>query len=314
MSDLIQRMRIHLADMSPHQRECEFGDLLVECLAELHASNQVATNNADWFDSLVNDLSDVLKCDKNAAAVVAAVKHLKYSRAELSDELMCNPKYLNSMRPQPVEMMDVNRHPTSSPLSVPLGLIVAIVLLLSGTRLEAQRGTMAFVTPVSAPAVTMFAPALSAVQPPTRATNLAYNVGLTWDSAPLSGVSYRIKYGTNIGSAFLTNTVTTTNTFCTISNLALRPAWYFQAFSMLGTNVSEGSNILPIQPPLEAAFVLSTVFPLYTSTNGINWITNKIVTLVQTNPPGMSFFRSHFRQLDYQWTNNQIALRPFSIP
>lgn len=160
----------------------------------------------------------------------------------------------------------------------------------------------------------MFAPALSAVQPPTRATNFAYNIGLTWDAVPHGlTTGYRIRYGTNIGSAF-TNTVTTTNTFCTISNLAFRPTWYFQAFTLYGTNISEGSHILPIQPPIESGFVLSTVFPLYTSTNGINWITNKIVTLVQTNPPVNTFFRSHFRQLDYQWTNNQIALKPFLKP
>jgi hypothetical protein len=191
---------------------------------------------------------------------------------------------------------------------------LSFVLLASGTRCEAQRGTMAFVTPSPAPAVTMFAPALSAVTPPTRATNFAYNLGLSWESSFDPRItSYRIRYGTNTTSAF-TNTITTTNTFCTISNLAFKPTWYFQAFTLYGTNVSEGSNILPVQPPIESGFVLSTVFPLYTSTNGANWITNKVVTLVQTNPPSNTYFRSHFRQLDYQWTNNQIRLKPFPIP
>jgi hypothetical protein len=176
---------------------------------------------------------------------------------------------------------------------------------------------MAVSAPVQQP---MFAPALTVVAPPTPKTNLFYNIGLVWDSVanPLT-TGYRIRYGTNVASGMtnfleVSSVLTNTATSCTVSNLAFKPTWYFQAFTLYGTNVSEGSNVLPIQPPIEAGFVLSTVFPLYSSTNGVNWITNKIVTLVQTNPPGMSFFRSHLRQLDYQWTNNQIALKPFSVP
>jgi hypothetical protein len=191
-----------------------------------------------------------------------------------------------------------------------------LVLLASAICSFAQRGTGA--NPVASAAVvvapvTLFAPALSAVVPPTPKTNLFYNIGLTWDAVPHPlTTGYRIRYGTNVTQ--MTNAVTTTNSFCTVSNLAFKPTWYFQAFTLYGSNVSEGSNILPIQPPIEAGFVLSTVFPLYSSSNAVNWITNKIVTLVQTNPPGMSFFRSHLRQLDYQWTNNQLVLKPFSIP
>jgi len=194
-----------------------------------------------------------------------------------------------------------------------LSLAATVLGVLS---LQAQRGvgtTLTAVAPASAP-VAMFAPALAAVAPPTLKTNLFYNVGLTWDSvfSPLI-TGYRIRYGTNTTFA-LTNSTTTTNTFCTVSNLAFKPTWYFQAFTLYGTNVSEGSNVLPIQPPIETGFVLSAVFPLYTSTNGVNWTTNKVVTLVQTNPPSNMFFKSHLRQLDYQWTNNQIRLKPFSVP
>jgi hypothetical protein len=193
--------------------------------------------------------------------------------------------------------------------------ISLIVLLASAICSFAQRGTganpVAAAPVAAAPVVTMVAPALSAVEPPTPKTNLFYNIGLTWDSAPSVFITgYRIRYGTNVTQ--MNNAITTTNTFCTVSNLVFKPTWYFQAFTLYGANVSEGSNILPVQPPIESGFVLSTVFPLYTSTNGVNWITNKIVTLVQTNPPGMSFFRSHYRQLEYQWTNNQIRLKPFS--
>jgi hypothetical protein len=194
-----------------------------------------------------------------------------------------------------------------------INLMVGVLLL--ATTCFAQRG-QGILLPALAPApvVSLAAPALSAVAPPANKTNLFYNLGLTWDAPASVVTSYRIRYGTNSAAAFLTNTVNTTNTFCTVSNLAFKPTWYFQAHSLAGTNISEGSNILPVQPPLEGVFVLSTIFPLYTSTNNVNWITNKIVTLVQTNPPGMSFFRSHMKQLDYQWTNNQMALKPFAIP
>jgi hypothetical protein len=190
-----------------------------------------------------------------------------------------------------------------------------IFLLMSATCSFAQRGTGANPAVVTAApaAAPMFAPALTVIAPPTPKTNLFYNIGLMWDSVvnPLT-TGYRIRYGTN--TLTLTNNITTTNTFCTVSNLAFKPTWYFQAATLYGTNQSEWSYTVQVQPPLESVFTLSAVFPLYSSANGVNWITNKIVTLVQTNPPGMSFFRSHLRQLDYQWTNNQIVLKPFSIP
>jgi len=194
-------------------------------------------------------------------------------------------------------------------LDIPVGCFV----LLCATDCFAQRGTGANPSAVVvAPAVTMFAPALTVVKPPVNKTNLFYNIGLVWDSVDHALVTgYRIRYGTNAAS--LTNTLSTVNTFCTVSNLAFKPTWYFQAFTLYGTNSSEGSHIVQVQPPIEAGFVLSTVFPLYSSSNLVNWVTNKIVTLVQTNPPGMSYFRSHLRQLDYQWTNNQIRLRPFAL-
>jgi hypothetical protein len=201
-----------------------------------------------------------------------------------------------------------------------------IVLLASAICSFAQRGTgsnPAAVTAAPAQTSTMFAPALSVIVPPTTKTNLFYNIGLVWDSVvnPLT-TGYRIRYGTNIASGMtnfvvvsrvVTNAATATES-CTVSNLAFKPTWYFQAATLYGTNQSEWSYAVQVQPPLEAVFTLSAVFPLYSSTNGVNWITNKIMTLVQTNPPGMSFFRSHLRQLDFQWTNNQLSLKPFSIP
>jgi len=194
-------------------------------------------------------------------------------------------------------------------LDIPVGCFV----LLFALDCFAQRGTGANpAAAVVAPSVTMFAPALTVVKPPVNKTNLFYNIGLIWDSVDHALVTgYRIRYGTNAAS--LTNTLSTVNTFCTVSNLAFKPTWYFQAFTLYGTNSSEGSHIVQVQPPIEAGFVLSTVFPLYSSSNLVNWVTNRIVTMVQTNPPGMSFFRSHLRQLDYQWTNNQIRLKPFAL-
>lgn len=198
------------------------------------------------------------------------------------------------------------------PAKVAGRLVMCVVILCVATTVFSQRGTGSNPAAVaSAPADTMFAPALTVIQPPVNKTNLFYNVGLVWDAAPSAlTTGYRIRYGTNTAGAF-THSVTTTNTFCTVSNLAFKPTWYFQAFTLMGTNISEGSNIVQVQPPLEAGFVLSAVFPLYSSSNLVNWVTNKIVTLVLTNPPGHTYFRSHLRQLDYQWTNNQIALRPF---
>ena len=205
------------------------------------------------------------------------------------------------------------------------GVVALLVLLMSVTCSFAQRGTGANPVAVTVATVSqpMFAPMLSVIAPPTPKTNLFYNIGLVWDSVvnPLT-TGYRIRYGTNIASGMtnylvvssvLTNTATET-TSCTISNLAFRPTWYFQAATLYGTNQSEWSYTVQVQPPLESVFTLSAVFPLYSSTNAVNWITNKIVTLVQTNPASMGFFRSHLRQLDYQWTNNQLSLKPFSIP
>ena len=193
--------------------------------------------------------------------------------------------------------------------------VLFLLTLFIATSAVAQRGVGTTLSPIASipsSTVTMFAPALTVVNPPVNKTNLFYNIGLVWDAVPSAlTTGYRIRYGTNTASAF-TNSITTTNTFCTVSNLAFKPTWYFQAFTLYGTNMTEGSNIVQVQPPIEAGFVLSAVFPLYTSTNGVNWITNKIVTLVQTNPPGKMFFRSHLRQMDYQWTNNQIRLKPFA--
>lgn len=204
-----------------------------------------------------------------------------------------------------------------------LGTVAALILCLCVSVVNgfAQRGVGTTLSPIASspsPAATMFAPALTVIQPPVNKTNLFYNIGLVWDAVPSAlTTGYRIRYGTNTSSAFtnvvdvsrvLTNAATQS---CTVSNLAFKPTWYFQAFTLWGTNVSEGSHIVQVQPPLEAGLVLSAVFPLYSSSNFVNWVTNKIVQLVLTNPPASTFFRSHLRQIDYQWTNNQIALRPF---
>jgi hypothetical protein len=195
--------------------------------------------------------------------------------------------------------------------SATLSLTIASLSSLWCHAAQVTLGTQ-MAAPVVA-AAPMFAPMLSVVAPLTPKTNLFYNIGLTWDAVPHAlTTGYRIRYGTNVTQ--MTNAVTTTNTFCTVSNLAFKPTWYFQAATLYGTNQSEWSYAVQVQPPLEAVFTLSAVFPLYTSSDAVNWITNKVVTLVQTNPPGMTFFRSHLRQLDYQWTNNQLVLKPFSIP
>lgn len=38
---------------------------------------QVASPNADWFDNLVKDLSEVLQCDRNASSIIDAAKDYK---------------------------------------------------------------------------------------------------------------------------------------------------------------------------------------------------------------------------------------------
>ena len=41
---------------------------------ELHAANQVASDNADWFDALVCDVSAILKCEAKPTTIIESAK------------------------------------------------------------------------------------------------------------------------------------------------------------------------------------------------------------------------------------------------
>jgi len=48
------------------------------CLAvELRETRQVATNNRDWFEALVSDLSKMLDCPPKVTAIMDAIALLK---------------------------------------------------------------------------------------------------------------------------------------------------------------------------------------------------------------------------------------------
>ena len=42
--------------------------------AELHAANLAASDNADWFDALVRDVSEILKCEANPTTIIESAK------------------------------------------------------------------------------------------------------------------------------------------------------------------------------------------------------------------------------------------------
>lgn len=73
---IVDRLTSYIAHMAPHHKEREGGKLLVDCHREIHQLGQVASNNADWFDSLVNELSEILGCEKTPSAVIEAVEKL----------------------------------------------------------------------------------------------------------------------------------------------------------------------------------------------------------------------------------------------
>lgn len=49
----------------------------VELVDLLHSENQVATNNADWFDQLLRDLSRTLNCPEKPSIIMAKVEALQ---------------------------------------------------------------------------------------------------------------------------------------------------------------------------------------------------------------------------------------------
>jgi len=51
--------------------------LVADMKDKLHAAEQVASNNSCWFDCLVKDLSEILKCDPKPHVILEVVKHLK---------------------------------------------------------------------------------------------------------------------------------------------------------------------------------------------------------------------------------------------
>jgi len=63
--------------------ECEWCELnylreqVSKLERELHTADQAASDNADWFNALVNDLAEILGCEKKPTAIIAACKQLK---------------------------------------------------------------------------------------------------------------------------------------------------------------------------------------------------------------------------------------------
>ena len=51
-------------------------------VAEPHQQQQAASNNADWFDAFVKDLSQILQCDPKPHIILAVVENLKRLRAK----------------------------------------------------------------------------------------------------------------------------------------------------------------------------------------------------------------------------------------
>jgi hypothetical protein len=49
-------------------------DLARQIEIELHDANQAARDNADWFDSLVNELAAILGCEAKASKIIEASK------------------------------------------------------------------------------------------------------------------------------------------------------------------------------------------------------------------------------------------------
>jgi len=66
-------------DLSCAKIRRENGDPLSndEIWHELHAADQAASDNADWFDALVNDLAEILGCEQKPTSIIAACKQLK---------------------------------------------------------------------------------------------------------------------------------------------------------------------------------------------------------------------------------------------
>jgi hypothetical protein len=86
-----------------------------DIVARSHSDNQAATENRDWFDSLVNDLSASLKCSPNASAVIISARATVAKVAGLEEELTrCQvslPLSTNRTREQARRMLgEVLRH------------------------------------------------------------------------------------------------------------------------------------------------------------------------------------------------------------
>ena len=61
---------------------------------ELRAANQVATENKDWFDALVNDVAEILGCEKKPTAILAACAQLK-TEATAAAKLLQDARNIN---------------------------------------------------------------------------------------------------------------------------------------------------------------------------------------------------------------------------
>lgn len=71
-------------------------DIARQLERELHLEHLAATDNSDWFNALVNDLSDLLHCDRKPTEILEACKRLRSNddllRAELERliEVVCS--------------------------------------------------------------------------------------------------------------------------------------------------------------------------------------------------------------------------------
>lgn len=51
-----------------------------------HALQQVADNNADWFDNLVKDMAAILKCEPKPHVILAVMKNLEAQTMKADEE------------------------------------------------------------------------------------------------------------------------------------------------------------------------------------------------------------------------------------
>jgi hypothetical protein len=81
------------SELNEATRQLKASDALHrEAIIEIYGANQVATDNRDWFESLVNDLAEILGCAKKPAAIIDAAKQCRADREKIRVRRIINPE------------------------------------------------------------------------------------------------------------------------------------------------------------------------------------------------------------------------------